>query len=280
MACIATETLDWREALASYSYPVNLQDFSDRNHFGLEWFDLVLKAGDRTETMQFEGHFREYAASHLEPWYEVVFWKMYSQQGRATIQTNRTKDRIDKNKISPNDLWVSCAEYVRSETKDSFSKFQRLLVKGKQIAVAFTFPAFSCPGSFPMVDTRIARYVASEGSRLGFPSTPEIEKTLRRYRAANKSVLTLYDWPFVEAWVDWCRKMAKRLSADGKCVWRARDVEMAVFRAWGEPRERKDCSKGKPRYRLIDESQEDQKAIKDVLTHTEYERWSNERTRK
>jgi hypothetical protein len=83
VACIATEPLDWHEALASYSYPVNLQDFSDRNHFERKWFDLVLKAGDRTETMQFEGHFREHAASHRESWYEVVFWKMFSRRGLA-----------------------------------------------------------------------------------------------------------------------------------------------------------------------------------------------------
>ena len=150
----------------------------------------------------------------------------------------------------------------------SFRQFQALLVEGRSIATAFTFPAFSCPSRFPMVDTRIAQYIASEGSRLGFPSTPEVEKTLQEYRSANNRVLNLGDWPFVEAWLDWCRKMAKRLSADGKCVWRARDVEMAVFRAWGDSQERKHCLRGKPRYRLIDEPQEDQKASSSFNSQT------------
>jgi hypothetical protein len=251
MTCIATEPLDWHEAVASYSYPVNLRPFSGRNRFAPEWFDLSLAAGNRMETIQFEGHFREHAASCLEPWYEVIFWKMFSQ-GRRDFQTERTIDRIVKNKTSASGLWSHCAAYLSNETMDSFSRFQDLLIKGDSIAIAFTFPAFICPGRFPMVDRRIARYIASEGSRLGFPSTPEVEKTLKRYRAADGGVLTLRDWPFVDAWVDWSRKMAQRLSAGGKCVWRARDVEMAVFHAWGERRERKGRSEGKPRYRLPD----------------------------
>lgn len=236
MACIATEPLDWHEALARYRYPFSLRAFSGRNRFGREWFDLSFEAGNRAETTQFEEHFREHAASRLEPWYEVVFWKMFSQ-GRRDFQTERTIDRIVKKKTSAGDLWSHCAAYVERETRDSFSRFQDLLIKSESIAIAFTFPAFCCPSRFPMVDTRIAKYVASEGSRLEFPSKPEIEKTLKRYREGSKEVLTMRDWPFVEAWVVWCRKMAERLSADGKRVWRARDVEMAVFRAWGKPGE-------------------------------------------
>jgi len=268
MAYIATEPLEWHKALTSYSYPVDLQTFTGRHRFAPEWFDLRLAAGDQTETTKFEGHFREHAASHLESWYEVIFWKMFNQGGRASFQTKRTIDRTVKNQTLASDLWSGCAAYLGTETKDSFSRFRDLLVESDSIAIAFTFPAFSCSARFPMVDTRIARYVASEGSRLAFPSTPEVEKTLKRYRAAGGGVLTLRDWPFVEGWVDWCRNMAERLSAHRKIVWRARDVEMAVFRAWGEPRERKNFPKGKPRYRLVNESQEDQKASNSLSSQT------------
>jgi hypothetical protein len=256
MAYIASEPVDWHKALTSYSYPVDLQTFSGTNRFAPGWFDLRLVAGNQTETTQFEGRFREHAASYLESWYEVIFWKMFSQGGRASFQTERTMDRIAKNQTLASDLWSRCAAYLATETKDSFSRFRNLLVESDSIAIAFAFPAFSCPSRFPMVDTRVARYVASEGPRVAFPSTPDIEQTLKRYRAAAGGVLTLRDWPFVEAWVDWCRNMAERLSAHRKIVWRARDVEMAVFRAWGEPRERKNFTKGKPRYRLVDELQE------------------------
>ncbi len=264
---IAADSLDWHEALVSYRYPVDLRTFSGRCRFP-GWFDLNLAAGDVSETTQFETHFRECAASRLEPWYEVVFWKMSSQRGRANLQTKRAIERVVSEKTSASTLWARCAEYVQSETEDSFRRFQRLLVKGRTVAVAFTFPAFSCPSRFPMVDRRIAQYVASEASRLEFSTAPEIDKTLKRYRASGDDVLTLSDWPFIEEWMGWCRKMADRLSAHKIHVWRARDVEMAVFRAWGDPEERKSCFKGMPRYKLIDKFAQGQEASSSLSLQT------------
>jgi len=267
---IAADSLDWHDALDSYRYPVDLQKFSGRDRFP-GWFGLNLNKGDRSETIQFETRFRECAASRLEPWYEVVFWKMYSQRSRTDKQTKRTIERIERNRTSPNTLWTCCAEYLQNETKKSFRQFQHLLIKERSIAVAFTFPAFSCPSRFPMVDRRIAQYVASEGSRLEFSTAPEIDRTLKRYRASGDdalTVLTLSDWPFIETWVGWCRKMADRLSAHKKHAWRARDVEMAVFRAWGQPEERKSCFKGMPRYRLIDKLAQGQEASSSLSSQT------------
>ena len=242
---IAPDSLDWHEALDSYSYPVNLRKFSARGRFQ-GWFDSNLEQGDRSETIQFETRFRECAASHLEPWYEVVFWKMYSQGMARNSKTAEAIGRIGGKQTSASELWERCNEYVQSETKSSFTQFKDLLVKGDSIAVAFTFVAFSCPSRFPMIDKRIARYVASEAPALGFP----IDKALKRYLASGDGVLKLSDWDFVEAWVCWCRDRAARLSAHKRQDWRARDVEMAVFHAWGEHKGRPRF-KG-PRYRLID----------------------------
>lgn len=263
---IVADSFDWHEALDSYSYPVNLREFSGRGRFP-GWFGLDLRKGDLSETTQFETHFRESGASRLEPWYEVVFWKMYSQRGRADFQTKRTIERIE-NKTSASTLWKHCDEYVQSETKDSFTQFQHLLVEWDSVAVAFTFPAFSCPNRFPMVDTRTARYVACEASRLEFSTASKIDKTLKRYRDTGGGVLTLRDWPFIEEWVGWCRKMADRLSAHKKRIWRARDVEMAVFRAWGNPEERTSCSEVMPRYKLIDKLAQGQEASSSLNTQT------------
>ena len=102
-----------------------------------------------------------------------------------------------------------------------------------------------------MVDARIARYVASEGKLIGFRGLNDVEKTLQRYREkASPGVLTLYDWAFVEMWVEWCREKARELSRAGEFQWRARDVEMAVFRAWGEGHERRGWPDDRPRFTL------------------------------
>jgi len=249
---IDPQSLDWHDALAGYRYPVDLRKFSDRSSFE-GWFDQNLVAGDLSETTRFENRFRESAGSHLEPWYEVVFWKMYSQGNARDSQTKRTMKLFRDNNTSAQRLWERCSEFTQSESEGSFRQFQDLLIKGDSIAVAFTFVAFSTPSRFPMVDTRTARYVASDPSRLDFPSARNIDKTLNKFRTSRRSTyLTLSDWDFISGWVDWCRKMADRLSAHKKHIWRARDVEMAVFRAWGEPRERRSIPKNIPRYQLID----------------------------
>jgi hypothetical protein len=246
------KNLGWIEALARYTYPVNLQAFSGRTECGETWFNLDIARGDRSETIQFENRFREHACSRIEPWGEVIFWKMASQGGRANIQTERAFARIAESGTSAEDLWLRCHEFIAAGTEEAFRKFQTTFFRSSSIAIAFTFPAFVRPEKFPMVDTRIVRYIAAEGLRLGFPQSSEVEKTLRRYRERpSPGVLTLYDWPFVEAWIEWCRKMAGQLSKIGDFEWRARDIEMAVFRAWGEGEERGGWSKDRPCYRLL-----------------------------
>jgi hypothetical protein len=256
---IAAALIDWHQALDCYRYPVDLRKFTGKGAFP-DWFTRNLEKGDLSETISFETSFRESAATYLEPWYEVVFWKMYSMGMARNSQTERTIKRIIGSRTSASELWKRCDKYLWDETMDSFTRFQDLLVEGGSIASAFTFPAFSCPSRFPMVDTRTARYVAAEASSLGFSTPPKIDETLRRFRTGRSNVfLTLSDWPFIEEWVGWCRKMADQLSAHKKREWRARDVEMAVFRAWGERSERMSYPKTVPRYRLIDKLAQDQK---------------------
>ena len=64
----------WEQALDTYSYRVDLREFStDRRIPG--WFECDLNPGDRRQTINFENRFRERAANHLEAWAEVVYWK-------------------------------------------------------------------------------------------------------------------------------------------------------------------------------------------------------------
>ncbi|GAJ05736.1 unnamed protein product, partial [marine sediment metagenome] len=44
----------------------------------------------------------------------------------------------------------------------------------------------------------------------------------------------MVDFDFYLHWVYWARHTAKKLSQQTEMKWRARDVEMAVFTAWGD----------------------------------------------
>jgi len=245
------QILGWREALHEYRYPVQFGAFSGKARIEQGWFNFNLAKGDRSETMGFEGRFRRHAGSRIEVWHEVIFWKMASQRGRADVQTNRAIDALAKQGIAAGELWRCCNDFVSAGSKDAFRLFQNLLFNSASIAISFTFPAFLCPERFPMVDSRVARCLAAEASAIGFPETRDVGKTLRRYREkASPGVLTLHDWAFVEAWVRWCREVARHLSDNNGSTWRARDVEMAVFRAWGDEEERRGWPENRPRYTL------------------------------
>ncbi len=103
----------------------------------------------------------------------------------------------------------------------------------RAIATALTFPAFIAPNKFPMVDTRVAKWVGENLNvqHMADPSAPILVRP--SYLDSSATVLTLSDYCFVESWTAWCCYKADRLSEVTGYPWRPRDVEMAVFTAYG-----------------------------------------------
>jgi hypothetical protein len=84
-----------------------------------------------------------------------------------------------------------------------------------------------------MVDTRIAKWVSVEMDKHN--QTDPLGPQLIRPKLRKKGVLKMNDFEFMTSWIQWCRRTAEKLaSTDDGLHWRARDVEMAVFRAWGD----------------------------------------------
>jgi hypothetical protein len=235
----------WQEALLSYRYPVDLRSFSDAHQFP-GWFYFDLGNGDRSQTIEFELHFRKHAQKALEPWLEVVYWKLYSQlacRDRITRQVSSHFRQGEGNLAKS--LWQACNKYICNKYKEppkraNFDSFRRLFGFSSQgIAVVATFPAFINPASCPMVDTRIAKWVGNcmtahnEADRIG----PQLIRP--PFCDSNRTVLTMADYEFMQHWNRWCVYTAQKLTKLTPINWRARDVEMAVFYAWGTRRGRR-----------------------------------------
>jgi hypothetical protein len=225
----------WREALDTYRYPVSLPAYKFRHHHE-GWFKQEFRAGDRDETVGFEDQFRRQAPKALEPWLEVVFWKLGSQ---FQIR-NGTTQRIAKNlaeKTSAEELWRACTRYIDCEASEARTRFREFLdlfnLRTDSIATVATFPAFMDPARFPMVDTRIAKWVSEEMDKHN--QADPLGPQLIRPKLREKGVLKMNDFEFMTSWIQWCRRTAAKLTpADEGLRWRARDVEMAIFRAWGD----------------------------------------------
>ena len=224
----------WLASLMAYKYPFDLRRFEEARRYPA-WFMLYSSAGDRASTIELETHFRNHASESIEPWLEVAFWKMYSQ---PTTRGNKIVRRMiyhfEGNAITSRSLWDACNRYIENPTREHFESIRTLLgLASPSVALAATFPAFLQPDLFPMVDTRVAKWVdhCLAAHNAADPAGPQLIRP--HFADSKQSVLTMRDFSFVKNWVLWCRHTAGKLTACTSIEWRARDVEMAVFNAWG-----------------------------------------------
>ncbi len=223
----------WKKALNSYNYPVTLSNYRQaQNYSGHFAFRPIY---DRASTILFEDYFRNNASLKIEYWLEVVFWKMYSQGGRRDIKTADMANHFEASGITASQLSSACNNYIKNDTRQNLQVIIKCLgFSSSAIAISATFPAFFCPDLYPMVDTRIAKWVGKHmvAHNNADPSSPQLIRP--RYLDTKSTVLTLSDIDFVKSWTQWCRHKAVQLSNSTNIKWRPRDVEMAVFYAWGD----------------------------------------------
>jgi len=224
----------WQMALTRYQYPVDLSKFADSAQFS-QWFSFPLSIGNLAETMAFEEHFRSHARSDLESWYEVVFWKMFSQGGRANIQTRVFIAHATGQKIEATSLARLCEIFVREPNRETFKRLHAYLgYSQSSMAVTATFPAFMDPKHFPMVDRRVAKWIHECGATHNHTDRTGPQLLDPGVFSKNRTNLQMRDFDFYESWIHWCRHTAKKLTARTRTEWRARDIEMAIFYAWGD----------------------------------------------
>jgi hypothetical protein len=224
----------WVESLQAYRYPVDLKTFEDANEYP-GWFNFNTHTGDRESTLEFETYFRTHARQAIESWLEVVYWKIYNQPStRRNIATRRVAAHFMDSRIVSQALWDSCHLYIGTPTIDNLNSFRDLLgLKSKSIALALTYPAFLRPDMYPMVDTRVAKWVAHSMKSHNAADNQGPQLTRSRFVDSKQAVLATNDFSFVQDWTRWCRHIARKLTLLTSIEWRPRDVEMAVFNAWG-----------------------------------------------
>jgi hypothetical protein len=227
-------TGSWLLALNEYRYPVFLKDFRNALRYP-PYFNQSI-SGDRDSTISFESYFRT-TAGKIEPWYEVVFWKLYSQKRIAQQKTEDIIRQLSMHpKVEPEDLLESVEKFIASESRNDFNAFRQLFrFRSNAIAVVATFPAFFRPEKFPMVDTRVAKWVNMHCRKFN-AANPDGPQLIPSEYGNNSyaTVLTMNDYSFYLRWIHWTRYAAERLTSSTGKSWRPRDVEMAVFTAWGD----------------------------------------------
>jgi hypothetical protein len=215
----------WTQALNAYDYPVDLADYDHGTDF--PGFFMRTISGDRTSTIAFEDYFREHSNLAVEPYFEVVFWKLYRMKLARIQATKRIVDYVTKHDVSAAELYCAVTSFVESPTIPWLSVIRAFLgIKSQVLAVALTFPAFADPERFPMIDRQTAKWVTLnlEAHNQGRG------RALTVFSTADMG-LRYDDFDSYLNWVGWCNETADLLKSRTDLNWRARDVEMAVFTA-------------------------------------------------
>ena len=218
----------WVEALNDYSYPVKLSSYEQPNRFT----NYVTKDidGGRNSTIQFENHFRENAHHSIEVYFEVIFWKLYSQLNIRQTRTTEMIDNILRLGTTPQELYDSIKAFAISPNKSNLQTLRLFLsIKTDVLAVPLTFVAFFSPAKYPMVDRVVAGWINENLSE----HNKSRQAKLTPFISFNKGYTSLRDVDFLNYinWVNWCNETAHILNEGTAIEWRPRDVEMAVFAA-------------------------------------------------
>ena len=215
----------WINALSNYSYPVILSSYENSGQFPGHFLRDI--AGDRGSTIEFEDYFRENARSSIEVYFEVIFWKLYSQKQIRYRSTRRIVDHVQGEKINPEPLHNAIECFVEEATQRNLRNIRKLLgIKTNVLAIALTFPAFLNPEKYPMIDNNVAKWVNAN-----FISHNRYRQARLTPFAFGYTTLRDNDFGNYLSWVEWCNEMAEVLTSETDLQWRPRDVEMAVFTA-------------------------------------------------
>ena len=215
----------WTRALDAYSYPVNLRDY-ERAHEFPGFLDMII-VGDRNSTITFENHYQETAPTNIAAFFEVVFWKLYSQKSRCQKGTTRIVDFVQEHRITPKQLWEVVHQFVESQTRENLKRIRKLLgIKTDVLAIPLTLPALASPKTIPMIDNQVARWVNHNTAGHNINRINKLTPFKMSYTSLRDNDFSSY-----LNWVAWCQEVAHVLIKLTGGEWRARDVEMAMFTA-------------------------------------------------
>lgn len=218
-------TQSWVKALNSYHYYVDLRDFGRVDQFP-GFFNREI-AGDRNSTVAFETLYQQTAKENMARFFEVVYWKLYSQPDIREKSTNRIVDCVQNNGTSPKELWIAIQRFLNNPSVWNLSQIRTLLgIKTEVLAVPLTLCALADPYKFPMIDNRVANWVNSNASAHNSNRKNKLSVFNKKYPSIRDD-----DFDSYLHWIEWCQEVAQVLTNLTEMEWRPRDVEMAVFTA-------------------------------------------------
>jgi len=213
----------WKYYLSRYDYPVQLWKFELAKQYP-QHFDMKIK-GDHESTVAFENYFRENMKNSIEVYYEVIFWKYFSQPQFRQVGAGRIVEYIEERGVDAKSMHQAIQDFTKAPSIRNLKNIRRLLgISTRVLAVPLTLVSFYDPISFPMIDNVVAKWVNRNFDEYSQNKTSPLTPFDKKYTSLQDN-----DFDHYINWKNWCCEMAKVLNEKTNYLWRARDVEMAIF---------------------------------------------------
>jgi len=213
----------WKYYLSKYDYPVQLWKFEIAKQYP-KHFQMKIR-GDHESTVAFEDYFRENMKDSVEVYYEVVFWKYFSQPQFRQVGTGRIVEHIEERGVDAKSLYQSIHDFTEDPRIRNLKKIRWLLgISSRVLAVPLTLVSFYDPSSFPMIDNVVAKWVNRNYEEHSGNRTHKLTPFDMKYTSLQDNDIENYI-----NWKNWCCEMANALTEKAGILWRARDVEMTIF---------------------------------------------------
>ena len=116
--------------------------------------------GNRNSTIAFENYFRKSAGQAIEAYFEVLFWKLYSQPRFSQRITSRIVDHRLEKGVKPEKLYHFLQDFIEKPTRHNLKPIRNLLgIKSNVLDLPLTLVSFVQPEEYPMIDNVAARLV-------------------------------------------------------------------------------------------------------------------------
>jgi len=216
--------------LDKYDYNADLTKFREKNDYTGGGFTTPSFQAQvsHTNIKLFEDLFRKVIVernfSKVSIIGEVCFWKTYTKKDPHSL-TKRMLDRFKYEK-NFNNFCINLYNLAENPTQENFNNFRITCGQPHGFAVPITFLSFFRPDKYPMADSVIAHWWCNNKERFGSASSHDF---CPYGMISGQDEDIEHNWNVYHQWMNFCQKYASILTAKTQLIWRARDVEMAVF---------------------------------------------------
>jgi hypothetical protein len=219
----------WSNALENYNYHADLAKFSDGNDFSGGFTTPSFQSQINGKNIRlFEDSFRriidERDFSKFFIIGEVCYWKIFTKKDPQSLTTQM----LNRFKYSKNfyNFCIGLHDLSENSSLENFNKFRKICGQPHGFAVPITFLSFFRPDIYPMADSLIAHWWCNNKERFGYASSHDF-CPYGMISGQDEDVEN--NWIVYHRWMEFCQKYASILTTLTQKIWRARDVEMAVF---------------------------------------------------